>query len=197
MLYTRKGDSGTTTLCQPAGKRISKSSLVFEALGSIDELNAWLGLVKTKNNVSPPSKGGKGGFAKESKEHEYDDIFTVLESIQQNLFIIQAEIAGAGKTITTAKVKQLEKVISRIEEQLPPIHKFFLAGGTELSAMLDVARTLARRAERHVLAAADKDQLKISQATRSYLNRLSSILFALERLVNIKAAAPEKSPSYK
>jgi cob(I)alamin adenosyltransferase len=172
-LYTGKGDGGTTKFFGCDQKRVSKSSSVAEALGSLDELNSFLGLAKLK----------AGEFSK------------TLEGVQETLFIIQAHVAGAGKNLTEDKVKELEDIIAECEKELPPITKFSIAGGTELGAQLDFARTLARRAERRVVAV--KDELNsVSSEILKYLNRLSSILFALARLTNLRSGIKESSPSY-
>ena len=172
-LYTGKGDGGTTKFFGCDQKRISKSSSVAEALGNLDELNSFLGLVKIK----------AGEFSK------------VIETIQENIFIISAHIAGADKNMTEEKVKEIENIIAECEKKLPPITKFSIAGGTELSAHLDFARTLARRAERRVVAVHD-EMGKISPEILKYLNRLSSILFALARLTNLRSGIKESAPSY-
>lgn len=172
-LYTGKGDGGTTKFFGCDQKRVSKSSSVAEALGNLDELNSFLGLVKLK----------AGEFSK------------VIENIQENIFIISAHIAGADKNLTEEKVKEIEAVIAECEKELPPIKTFTIAGGTELSALLDFARTLARRAERRVVAVHDELN-SISPEVLKYLNRLSSILFALARLTNLRSGIKESSPSY-
>jgi cob(I)alamin adenosyltransferase len=177
MLYTKKGDAGTTQFFDSKkGERTSKNSLRAEALGSLDELNSFLGLCKTKTTTSYIKK--------------------LLEEVQENLFIVQAELAGASKKITDEKVKKLESAIDEIEKEIPSVKGFSIAGGTELSALLDVARTIARRTERAVIAVCDKGEGKLSEESRSYLNRLSSFLFALARLVNHQSGVKEKNPSY-
>jgi cob(I)alamin adenosyltransferase len=158
-------------------QKISKSSEVPEALGALDELNAFIGLTKM---------------------HAIKDarIVTALREAQENLFIIQAEVAGADKKISESSVKDIEKLIVEIEKEIPPIKGFLIAGGTELSALLDVARSLARRAERRVISAKDSNACKISSETLAYMNRLSSLLFALARLANHLAGVAEESPRY-
>lgn len=177
MLYTRQGDKGTTTTCNTGGGRIPKSSLLIEALGNVDELNAWLGFCKAKLGD--------------------DSLESVIEEVQENLFVIQAEIAGAKKVLSEQKVQELEKVIDDIEKRLPKITTFLISGNTELSACIDFARTIARRVERRVIDATENNELKVSDSTKAYLNRLSSLLYAVERLVNKKAKVVEKAPSYK
>lgn len=180
MLYTGKGDGGTTKIFG-CDQRISKSAAVVEALGALDELNSWLGFCR--------AKGVSLGL-----EAQGD---TPLERVQQNLFIIQAEVAGApGKTIAGPKVVALGEEINAIEKKLPPIKSFLLPGGTELGATLDYARTLARRAERRVIRAREENPKLIGQFSLAYLNRLSSLLYALARLTNHKSGIKEESPHY-
>ncbi len=173
-LYTGKGDGGTTKFFGCDQKRVSKSSTIAEALGNLDELNSFLGIVKIKAGELAPA----------------------LETIQENIFIICAHIAGADKNLTEEKVKEIENIIAECEKELPPIKAFTIAGGTELSALLDFARTLARKAERRVVAIHD-ELGKISPEILKYLNRLSSVLFALARLTNLRSGITESSPSYK
>ena len=183
MLYTRKGDRGQTGLFG-CDQKISKSSAVAEALGSLDEINSLLGFVKSRS-------------AQQEKE--------ILNTVQQNLFIIQAELAGAPKTIVEGKVKEVEKIVDDIEKVLPPIKSFFVPGGgaregDELSAMFDYARTVARRVERRVVAVAEETgplgNRRIGEFSLAYLNRLSSLLYALARLMNHKSGINEEKPNY-
>ena len=182
MLYTRKGDDGTTKTFG-CDQRISKSSAVAEALGSLDETNSYLGLCKVVSEKSGLELGGK----------KFSEI---VHGVQENLFIIQAEVAGADKKISEAKIKEIEAFIDAAEKELPPIKTFFISGGTELAAHFDIARTTARRAERRVVAARAEKLVKISDFTASYLNRLSSLLYALARLSNHKSGIKEPSPKY-
>lgn len=185
MLYTRKGDSGTTkTFDAKPGERISKASCRTEGLGSLDELNSFLGLCKVRSSSIPYTLNAK----------PFPDI---VHEVQQNLFIVQAELAGAPKTIELIKVKALEVLIDTAEKEMPPIKTFFISGGTELATLFDVARTIARRAERSVVAALEDGSAKIGADTLAYLNRLSSLLYALARLSNHLAGVKENPPSYK
>lgn len=177
MLYTRKGDGGTTKVFGCDQQRISKSSELPEALGSLDELNAYLGFVKMR----------AGGIK---------NIADTIRDVQENLFIIQAEVAGAEKRISQDAVPKVEEIVNDIEKEIPPLKGFSIAGGTELSAMLDVARTLARRAERRVVAVKEKGLRDVSADSMTYMNRLSSLLFALARLANHLAGIPEENPKY-
>jgi cob(I)alamin adenosyltransferase len=183
-LFTGKGDGGTTKLFDSEpGKRISKNSTITEALGSMDECNSFLGIVKT---FSTPSnfKIGDQSFEK------------IVHNIQENMFTIQAELAGASKTISEDKLREAEKLIQDIEKELPPIKTFFISGGTELAAKFDFARTLARRAERRVVAVQEERTRALGEWSRAYLNRLSSILYALARLSNHLSGIKEEPPSY-
>lgn len=182
MLYTRAGDSGTTRTFG-CDQRISKSSQVAEALGTLDEVNSFLGLVKVKSQ--------DGGFDLEGKK--FGDM---IDDCQNTLFIVQAEVAGAKKTVTDDKVKDIEMIIDSIEKSLPPIKTFFISGGTELVAMFDFARTLARRAERRVVGVHDEGLVKVGEFTLAYLNRLSSLLYALARLTSHKSGIKEEAPRY-
>jgi len=184
MLYTKKGDDGTTKTfdCKP-GERVSKTSTVAEALGTLDEVNSFLGLCKVKSAES--------GFVIQEKKFE-----DIVHGIQDTLFIVQAEIAGAEKTVSEERVKETEAIIDAIEKLLPPITSFFISGGTELAARFDVARTLSRRAERKVVGVAEEGIRKVGPFTKAYMNRLSSILYALARLSNHFSGITEKPPTY-
>lgn len=176
MLYTGKGDDGTTQLFGLCDQRISKSSAVAEALGTLDEVNSFLGVVKMYKEAGA--------------------ISNILNDVQQNLFIVQAEVAGADKHITADKVQETESIINAIEGELPPIKSFFVSGGTELAALVDFSRTLARRAERRVVGVAEEGMIVISKDTLAYLNRLSSLLYAIARQTNHKSGITEESPTY-
>lgn len=194
MLYTRKGDNGTTGLFSAKGRpasgwgcdqRISKSSTIAEALGALDETNSFLGICKVK--------------AKEKKLFISKNITAdqIVHDIQKNLFIIQAELAGASMSIDEEKLKELENIVDSIEKELPKITTFFISGGTELAALFDIARTISRRAERRVIAVSDENKIEIKASTKAYLNRLSSVLYALARLANFRDGIIEESPDYK
>lgn len=185
MLYTRKGDKGDTSAfgCK---QRFSKKSVLIEALGSLDEINSLLGLCKVQAQIHAEQT--------QNNAENNININKIIEEVQQNLFIIQAAIAGADKKITQEKISDLEKIIDNIEKELPPIKSFFLPGGTELSAYLDYARAVIRRTERRVVALSEMQ--KIDNEIIVYLNRLSSLFYALARLVNSKSGIKETSPTY-
>ena len=170
MLYTGRGDGGTTTAFDCNQQRISKSSELPEALGALDELNAFLGFVKMRAAAEPR-------------------IAVALREAQETLFIIQAEVAGADKKVGEGRVKNIEDVVNSIEKEISPLKGFSIAGGTELSA-------LPRRAERRVIAVQDMHLRELGNETLAYMNRLSSLLFALARLANHLAGAAEENPRY-
>jgi cob(I)alamin adenosyltransferase len=177
MLYTGKGDLGMTTAFGCNQQRISKSSELPEALGALDELNAFIGFVKMR--VVDSSK-----------------ISGTLRDVQENLFIIQAETAGADKKLKEGTVERVSEMVNKIEKEIPKVIGFSIAGGTELSALMDVTRTLARRAERRLIAVKEASLRDLSPETMAYMNRLSSLLFALARLANHKAGVAEENPRY-
>lgn len=186
-LYTRKGDNGTTTLFHCDQGRISKSASIIEALGSLDELNAYMGIIK----VYSESEGIKIPTSKK------DVLFsTILENIQQTLFVIQAEVAGSNISPTKDNLKEIERIIEMISKMLPPITSFTISGGSVLSAELDYGRTLARKAERRIIQVKEDGIRILSTHTISYMNRLSSILFAMSRYANHFLSIKEEHPNY-
>lgn len=194
MLFTGKGDGGTTKTFG-CDQRISKSSTITEALGSLDEINSFLGLLKIKSvGIIFPLESGDIVLSE------------TINRIQQDLFIIQAELAGADKTIVEEKVKWLEQIINDIEKALPPIKTFFVSGGCELATLADISRTIARRAERRVVGVADEardiqgelapTKEPVGKHSLAYLNRLSSVLYACARMANHINGVVEESPRY-
>lgn len=188
ILYTGFGDKGTTTLFDCKQTRISKSALLIEALGSVDELNAYLGTIKV-NSIKDKITLKIG-----NKNLYYSDM---IEDIQQNLFIIQAELGGSKMSTGKKELKKIEDIINKIGEILPPITSFTISGGSILSSGLDYARTLARKTERRIIAVAEEKSRIISLETISYMNRLSSLLFAMSRYSNYILSIPEEHPTYK
>jgi len=177
MLYTRKGDDGTSGLFGTCD-RMSKDDPLFEALGTVDEFNSLLGVC----------------FAKETETRVEPSFSAALRDVQENLFIVQAELAGADKTLTQDTVDTLEKTIADFETYIENPHSFVIAGSSELSALLDYARAISRRAERRVIAA--RASRATSAATRKYLNRLSSLLYVLARVAAARKGTTEQKPSY-
>lgn len=173
MLYTRKGDSGQSGL-YGTDQRLSKDSAIFEALGTLDELNSLLGFCRA--------------YAVDKIIHE--DILQV----QQALFIVQAELAGSDKKIKQEHVDALEKRIDTIEATIESPRAFVISGATQLSSLLDFARAVSRRAERNVVAAMEMKD--ITPELLAYHNRLSSLLYALARSVATSEGKDEPSPTY-
>jgi cob(I)alamin adenosyltransferase len=188
MLYTGKGDNGTTKLFDcPPGVRIRKSAKIFNALGTLDELNSQLGFVKALSN-----RKNVFIYYKTEKVHYKD----VLHKIQQILFSIQAELGGSEISATKEHLNFLEETIREIENVLPPITSFIVPGGGEVGSYLDVARTTARKAEREIVSVIDAGERKINENTIAFMNRLSSILYALARFANYQEGYSEDKPNY-
>lgn len=205
MLYTGKGDKGDTSAfgCKQI---FSKNSVLAEALGSVDEINSFLGLCNVQARTYADYT-----LTNADKTQIKLNISEIIEQIQNDLFIIQANLAGADKNITQEKISDIEKIIDVIEKRTPPIKSFFIAGGTELSALFDYARAVSRRAERKAVAFSESKKNKalprsepttggsttgVSPEILAYLNWLSSALYALSRICNAISGIKEKSPSY-
>jgi len=182
MLYTRAGDTGETGLFGTP-ERLPKDAPRIEALGCLDELTSLVGLCKVKTLADKIHIKTTGETLKE-----------ILEAVQQNLFIIQAGVGGAEKRLAGNAVFIMEKYIEAIESELPKITTFLLPGGTGLSALFDFTRTVARRAERRCICV--HREIALSDTTLAYLNRLSTLFFALARLTNVRAEKKETPPSY-
>ncbi len=168
-IYTRTGDKGKTGLFN--GKRVYKDSLVIEAVGSVDELNAVLGLAASK--VS-------------SIKYSVASIKKELQEIQSDLFVIGANLANpksASKIDSIKRAKEFEKLIDDMTRQLPRLMNFILPGGGEAGAALHLARTVSRRAERRIVSLSKKT--KLDSGILIYVNRLSDLLFTMARFVNL------------
>ncbi len=175
MLYSGKGDAGTTRLFG-CTDRIAKDDSRVQSLGEIDELNSWLGFC-----------------AASAREKGEEHMMHALREIQNDLFVIQAMLAGAPKTLDPGRVTYLESRIADIESEIEPIYSFTIPGATLLGSTLDVGRSIARRAERSVVTLHDKALLP---GVIPYLNRLSSTLFAFARLVAHRTHVKEQAPRY-
>jgi cob(I)alamin adenosyltransferase len=185
--YTTKGDSGATKLFNcPQGVRISKGSDIFEVLGGVDELNSLIGWCR--------AVAERSSFQGASREEFLDALLVV----QEDLFVMQAELGGSALHLTEEKVRRVEGVIARFAGEFPAVHSFVIPGATELGALLDVSRTIARRVERlYIRAEKEARQSKFGSApVAAYLNRLSSLLYVLARYANHAHGVLEKVPSY-
>lgn len=160
-IYTRTGDDGTTGLGD--GTRASKESLRIEAIGTVDELNSFVGLLLA--------------------EAPGDEMSAKLEDIQHDLFDLGGDLSIPGRvTINATQVNRLEKQLDDYNAVLPALREFILPGGTRAASLCHVARAVCRRAERRVveLYRAETDIPPHLQ----YLNRLSDFLFVLCRILN-------------
>ncbi|HEX2973622.1 MAG TPA: cob(I)yrinic acid a,c-diamide adenosyltransferase [Tepidisphaeraceae bacterium] len=174
-IYTRTGDDGTTGLV--GGQRTRKSDPRLECMGTLDELNAALGLAAA--NAAP-------------------QLLAQLHEIQNDLFTIGAHLASPAVSASLADLpplndqplKRLESQIDAAEATLPPLTQFILPSGTELAARLHLARAICRRAERLLVAFALRDPTP--PAILPYLNRLSDWLFMMARLANHHAHHPDR-----
>lgn len=173
-VYTRTGDQGQTSLF--AGGRVYKHDLRVEAYGTVDELNAVVGVICS---------------------YALPDLAqTWLTQIQNDLFVIGSDLATPLdakadwlKRIDATPAQQLESWIDTMDEQLAPLQTFILPGGTAAAAMTHVARTVCRRAER--ISVALQQEQAINADVIQYLNRLSDFLFTLARWLNHEAGVME------
>jgi cob(I)alamin adenosyltransferase len=184
-VYTKFGDGGQTMLA--SGDRVDKDDLRIEAYGTVDELNAVLGLVRLEIAREP----GKAAHA-----DALDRIDGELGRIQQELFNLGAELSTPGAAEGTTKVLIAERHVVKLEEELdahndplPPLTSFILPGGGAIGSMCHLARTVCRRAERRTVALAKTESIR--PETIRYLNRLSDYLFVLGRAVAHLLGAPE------
>jgi cob(I)alamin adenosyltransferase len=176
-IYTKTGDAGQTGLF--GGGRVAKDDLRVEAYGDVDELNAVLGMARSIEMMPR--------------------IDEVLVPIQRDLFAIGALLATPDREkmsqhlekarITDERIAELEHAIDDAELELEPLRAFILPGGTPKAAALHVARTVCRRAERHVVRL--QNDVELPPLAVIYLNRLSDLLFTLARLANRRAGAGE------
>ena len=173
-IYTKQGDSGTTGLY--GGVRVSKDDLRIQTYGTVDELNATLGIVLAQTSLDPGLK-------------------TRLSRIQSELFHLGAELATprggrlTSRLLDSTEISALEKEIDQMEASLPPLKSFILPGGTPESAHLHLTRTVCRRAEREMVTLHRQDPLRAEALT--YLNRLSDYLFVCARYANLKAGVSD------
>ncbi|MEP2942576.1 MAG: cob(I)yrinic acid a,c-diamide adenosyltransferase [Hyphomicrobiales bacterium] len=177
-IYTKTGDAGTTALGN--GERRLKNDLRIDAYGTVDETNACLGIVRLET----------------AKIVDLKDLDTMLARIQNDLFDLGADLAtpDTGEDlgyeplrIIDTQVTRLEFEIDLLNADLEPLKSFVLPGGEPAAAGLHLARTVARRAERLMVALAQIDDNEISPAAIKYINRLSDFFFVASRYANAKA----------
>ncbi len=180
-IYTKAGDDGNTVLI--GGKRVGKDAARVDAYGSIDELNAMLGVVRSQNLP--------------------EAVDAILRRIQDDLFTLGANLAlpeGLDPAewniprVSDDDTAALEKAIDDCEKNLEPLRQFVIPGGTTQGALLHLARTVARRAERCCVALSHQEM--VDPAIIRYLNRLSDLCFVLARAVNQQSGCPESHPSF-
>jgi cob(I)alamin adenosyltransferase len=178
-IYTRTGDDGTTAL--GSGERRKKYDLRIAAYGTLDEVNAAIGIARLHT-------------------HGETAIHESLSRIQNDLFDLGADLATPGKgkgpggarlTVTAAQVTWLEHEIDRLNAQLSPLHSFVLPGGYPAAAYLHLARTICRRAERLIAELMDKPGESVTPELLQYVNRLSDYLFVAARYANDKGQRDE------
>lgn len=181
-VYTRTGDKGTTRLV--GGQKVSKDDLRIEAYGTVDELNAILGLVRAELGRS------------ETPEDARTLLDGWLQTIQNDLFNLGSDLATRaedrweGMRLVEAKdATRLEHEIDQMNEELPPLKEFILPGGGPVSAFLHQGRTVCRRAERRTITAAGPEEINPQAIT--YLNRLSDWLFVAGRWISARSGQPE------
>ena len=181
-IYTRTGDKGDTGLV--GGRRVAKDSPRIEAYGTVDELNAIIGLARVFNAER----------LKKAKAHRWLD--GIFRQIQNELFDLGSELATPDDAVYEgmhrvgeAQVKALEALMDQCQKDLQPLKSFTLPGGGRVGGFLHQARTVCRRAERQVLALSRVEP--ISPWTIAYVNRLSDLLFVLSRWVARKGGETE------
>ena len=164
-IYTKTGDTGETGLV--GGSRVSKDHVRVEAYGDVDELNAVIGQARSLGS-----------------DPELDEFLSFSQSV---LFELGAELAtpSGGKQrssgIREEDIDRVEKIIDKLQAELPPLKSFILPGGTPLAASLHLARTVCRRAERHAVMVVHAGE-EVAQEPLMFLNRLSDALFVLARI---------------
>ena len=173
-IYTKFGDSGETALY--GGTRISKDALQIEALGTVDELNAYIGYAQTLIDEA--------------------DLSDLLNRIQNHLFSVGADLAtpethtkSADMRITADFTTEMESAIDTLSDELPPLTNFILPGGCTSGSILHVARAVCRRSERCVVRLSHETE--VNPEIIRFLNRLSDLLFVIARVVNHRAKTEE------
>jgi cob(I)alamin adenosyltransferase len=185
-VYTRTGDRGETALV--GGRRVPKDSPRIAAYGTIDELNAAVGLARVFNAERMTGRGAG------RERHRWLD--EVLKKIQNQLFDLGSELATPPDAVYSgmfrmgeSEVTELEQLMDRCQRDLKPLKSFVLPGGGRIQGFLHQARTVCRRAEREVLALSRVEE--IGEGPLRYVNRLSDLFFVLGRWVGKHMGEPE------
>ena len=157
-IVTRTGDTGTTGLGD--GSRVPKDSLRIAAIGTVDELNSAVGVMLAETLPEP--------------------VRSLLTDVQHDLFDLGGELSIPGHVaVTNAHIERIEAAVERYNADLPMLKEFILPGGTRAAALAHVARTVCRRAERHIVRLRDAEP--IGEHSLAYVNRLSDALFVMSR----------------
>ena len=181
-IYTKRGDEGETSLV--GGQRVGKDALRIESYGTVDELNAFVGMACVS----------AGGLVE--RDPRFALIGAILRRVQHELFNLGSILATKPEDVhpkqprvTEAEVRQLEREIDAMNEELAPLRSFVLPGGSRLNAELHACRTICRRAERIVVGLSRSEN--VPPETVRYLNRLSDAMFVWSRWVNFVMGVPE------
>ena len=159
---TRTGDTGDTGLAD--GSRVPKHHPLIEALGDLDELNSWIGILRA--------------------DGMHPDEDATAEMIQHRLFDLGGSLAGGKPASVLTAAEALDTAVKRLNDTLPPLQEFVLPGGSKRASRAHVARTVARRAERRVVEALTVGDAPDIPGVLPFLNRLSDWLFVLARRIN-------------
>lgn len=169
-IYTSTGDKGTTSLV--GGQRVAKDDIRVEAYGTVDELNACMGMITSNPDID-----------------EMPGMPDFLHKMQNKLFNIGAYLATGNNAenpimgLTANDITEIEAKIDEIDSTLPPMRGFILPGGSQLSSLCDVCRTVSRRAERRIVTLSHESH--VDQLVLQYINRLSDFFFIFARFNNI------------
>ena len=181
-IYTKRGDTGETSLA--GGQRVPKNSARLDVYGTVDEINAFVGLavVSCEEMITRDPRIGLLLVILRRVQHELFNLGSILATLPEDVHPKQARI-------TSAEITQLEREIDGMNESLPSLRSFVLPGGTRVNAELHVTRTICRRAERLLIALARVES--VPPETIQYLNRLSDAMFVWSRWVNHAIGKPE------
>jgi cob(I)alamin adenosyltransferase len=161
-IATKRGDKGNTSLL--SGERIKKSDPQVEAYGAVDELNSYLGLIRSKI--------------------EYSDLKNIIYNIQKDLFTAAAEMASLSKKpkeqISSVQLTYIEDKLNLYQSKFS-FKRFIVPGESEIGSLFDISRTICRKVERRMIAAEGED-LNYSKTLKSYINRLSDLLYIMARV---------------